>query len=104
MPVEFYCPRWGSEQYSWEVFAAKVKNAGYDGIEYAIAHDTTQEELDEAWHWAAKWNLKIIPQHFDTNTPDFTLHTDQYASWLEKIKPYPCEKINSQTGKDYFSF
>jgi sugar phosphate isomerase/epimerase len=104
MPVEFYCPRWGSEQYSWEVFTAKVKNAGYDGIEYAIARETSDRELDEAWNWAAKRGLKMIAQHFDTGVCRFYLHFEMYAEWLERIRVYPCEKINSQTGKDYFSF
>jgi hypothetical protein len=104
MPVEFYCPRWGSESYSWEIFCSKVKNEGYDGIEYAIPFNTTIKELDECWNTAEKFHLKIIPQHYDTNIADYAAHYDQYCAWIEKIRPYPCAKINSQTGKDYYSF
>jgi len=104
MPVEFYCTRWGSETISWELFCKKLKDAGYDGIEYGIARSATKKELDEVWNCAGKHQLRIIAQHYDTYEADFNQHFDLYQQWLEKIKPYPCAKINSQTGKDFFSF
>ncbi len=104
MIIPFFCPRWGSEHLSWESFCTKVKQEGYDGIEYAIPADTTDHELDQVWNTAAKHDLAIIAQHYDTYEADYTRHYDQYAAWFEKIKPYPVEKINSQTGKDFFSF
>src|SRR5882724_3322462 len=104
MKIDFFCPRWGSENLSWDVFCKKVKDAGYDGIEYAIAANTTNKELDEIWNAIQKYHLKIIPQHYDTYEADFSNHFDLYNAWLEKIKPYLFIKINSQTGKDFFSF
>ena len=104
MSIQFFCPRWGSEHLSWDVFCEKVKQAGYNGIEYAIAATVTQQELDEVWNIAAKHNLKIVAQHYDTYEADFSKHFDLYAAWLEKIKSYPVVKINSQTGKDFFTF
>ena len=104
MPIEFYCPRWGSEKIAWSNFLAKVKKAGFDGFEYGIAYDTPKAELDEVWNGAMKAGLKIISQHYDTADVDFSKHFDTYCAWLEKLSPYPVEKINSQTGKDYFSF
>lgn len=104
MHIEFYCPRWGSEHLSWEDFCQQVKQAGYDGIEYAIAADASRRELDEVWNTAARQGLKIIPQHYDTYEASFNKHYELYQAWLEKLKPYPAPKINSQTGKDFFSF
>jgi sugar phosphate isomerase/epimerase len=101
--VQFFCPRWGSEDLSWEAFCRKVSNAGYDGFEIAIASTITDAELQEIWNTAAKYKLKIIAQHYDTYHADYTKHYDLYAAWLEKIKIFPCAKINSQTGKDFFS-
>ncbi|HVI44614.1 MAG TPA: hypothetical protein VM802_07085, partial [Chitinophaga sp.] len=46
----------------------------------------------------------VIIQHYDTVDTDYSRHYDRYCSWLEKISPYPAVKVNSQTGKDYFSF
>lgn len=104
MRIEFYCPRWGSENISWKAFGQRVKEAGYDGIEYAIARTVTKKELDVVWNTATQYNLKIIPQHYDTYEADFSQHYALYQDWLQKLQPYPAEKINSQTGKDFFSF
>lgn len=104
MIIPFFCPRWGSENIPWDLFCQQVKEEGYDGIEYAIAANVTEKELDEVWNTAAKHDLAIIAQHYDTYVADFFKHYDQYGAWLEKMRPYPVEKINSQTGKDFFSF
>src|SRR5688572_26114354 len=103
MNIEFYCPRWGSEQLDWDLFFEKVKNAEYDGVECGVAAAATEKELNEIWNLAAKHSTKLIIQHYDTYEADFSKHFDLYCSWLEKVKSYPCEKINSQTGKDFFS-
>jgi len=104
MQLNFFCPRWGSEHLSWESFMTKVKDAGYNGIEYAIAADTTDATLDKVWNLAEQYKLDLIPQHFDTISANFSEHCDLYAKWLERIKLYPSIKINSQTGRDIFSF
>ncbi|ANE49729.1 sugar phosphate isomerase/epimerase family protein [Flavisolibacter tropicus] len=102
--IEFYCPHWGSENIAWATFFEQVKEAGYDGIEYGVAYTALEAELDEVWNGASKAGLKIIAQHYDTVDADFSMHYDRYCAWMEKINPYPLVKINSQTGKDYFSF
>jgi hypothetical protein len=56
------------------------------------------------WDTIEKYDLKIIPQHYDTYEDDFSKHFDLYNLWIERVKQYPCKKINSQTGKDFFSF
>ncbi|NML40374.1 sugar phosphate isomerase/epimerase [Chitinophaga sp. G-6-1-13] len=104
MQVQFFCPRWGSEALSISSFCRKAKEEGYDGIEYGVPITATKETLDEVWNEAAKADLKIIIQHYDTVDAEFSRHYDRYCSWIEKIGPYPAVKINSQTGKDYFSF
>ena len=102
--MQFFCPRWGSESLPWGEFCRKVKGAGYEGIEYGIACTTTVIEVEKVWNEAAKNALTIIAQHYDTIDHDFSRHYDNYCAWLEKVAPYPVVKINSQTGKDYFSF
>lgn len=104
MKPEFFCPRWGSEQLTWKEFMEKVVTAGYNGVEYAISSDTPDEALDNVWELAEKYGLKMLPQHFDTITADYNEHVDLYARWLERIRKYPFVKINSQTGRDIFSF
>jgi sugar phosphate isomerase/epimerase len=104
MEIQFYCPRWGSEHLDWDTFCNKVKDVGYDGIEYAIARTVTEKELDTVWDLLTKHDLKIIAQHYDTYEADFGAHLKYYTQWLDKINPYPVEKINSQTGKDFYGF
>ncbi len=60
--------------------------------------------MDKVCELASTFKLQIIAQHYETNLADFNKHYDAYANWLEKIKPYPVLKINSQTGKDFFNF
>jgi sugar phosphate isomerase/epimerase len=104
LELKFFCPRWGSEQLSWDNFCQKVKDAGYDGVEYGIPNDVDVKELDEAWNNFEKHGLLIIPQHYGTYDADFTRHFDSYAAWLEMVRPYKALKIDSQTGKDFFTF
>lgn len=82
----------------------RVKHAGYDGIEYAIPAIATSSELDKVWDIAAKYGLSIIAQHYDTYQSHFNQHAADYSLWMDKLKGYPVLKINSQTGKDYFTF
>lgn len=103
MFIQFFCPRWGSEALSWESFCQKVNDAGYNGFEVGIAQNATDRELQEIWNTAEKYKLKIIVQHYDTYEADYAKHYDLFCGWLEKAKGLPCVKINSQTGKDFFS-
>jgi hypothetical protein len=82
----------------------KVKAAGYDGIEYAIAAETDNRTIENVLNLANKHRLALIAQHYDTCTPVFNEHYDRFAAWLERIRRYPFLKINSQTGRDIFSF
>ncbi|MNK57911.1 hypothetical protein D3C87_769770 [compost metagenome] len=104
MSVEYYCPRWGSEHLAWEDFCAKVKHEGYDGIEVGIANNASQSEMDEIWNLAGNHQLKLIPQFYDSAYSEFSKHFDVYSAWLKKLEQYPCVKIDSQTGRDIFSF
>lgn len=104
MEIQFFCPRWGAEHIDWKAFCEQVKAAGYDGIEYGIANETTAETLDTVWELLTTYKLAVIPQHYGTYDANFNRHYDTYAAWLEKLQPYPAIKIDSQTGKDFFSF
>jgi hypothetical protein len=102
MDILFFCPRWGSATVPWEEFARSVKSAGFDGVETDIPVDPREREnmlyaLDEN-------KLLLIAQHWETTDPHFESHLDEYTgriAFLAAAKPL---FINSQTGKDYFSF
>ncbi|WP_445737109.1 sugar phosphate isomerase/epimerase family protein [Mariniflexile sp.] len=104
MTINYFCPYWGNDHFKNEDFFKKIKDAGYDGVEFAIESQLEQKKLDNFWNDAEKFNAEIIVQHYDTNHSDYNKHYDMYAAWFDKISDYPCVKVNSQTGKDYFTF
>jgi sugar phosphate isomerase/epimerase len=104
MQLLFFCPRWGRESLPWDAFAQNVKAAGYDGVEYAISRAITQGELLAVGEVLAKHDLRVITQHYDTYEADFAHHQDLYSTWFEQIKPVKPFRIDSQTGKDFFTF
>jgi sugar phosphate isomerase/epimerase len=103
MRIRFFCPRWGSENIQWDEWLDKVKDEGYDGIEWAIANNTSAPEIEKVFTLAEKKRIPVIVQHYETNHSNFQEHFAEYAKWFGKIRGYPLVKINSQTGKDYFS-
>jgi sugar phosphate isomerase/epimerase len=102
MKFLFFCPRWGHEHIEWDVFLNKVKNAGYNGIECGLS--LNPDERMEVIALLKKYELMFIAQHWQTVVPDFTRHCQEYEQqlrWLASTRPL---FINSQTGKDYYSF
>ncbi|MFT3824662.1 MAG: sugar phosphate isomerase/epimerase [Chitinophagaceae bacterium] len=102
MQLLFFCPRWGQDHLSWDVFLKKVKEAGYDGIEAGIPDD--DREKDTMLSGLAKYGLQLIAQHWETTTPDFDTHLQQYEQRIARLASVNPLLINSQTGKDFFSF
>ncbi len=102
MEILFFCPRWGSENLTVEVFIEKVKSAGYDGVECGLPAD--EKEKDALLNGLQKHNLKFIAQHWETVEYDFDKHLKEYESRLTKLAAASPLFINSQTGKDYYSF
>jgi sugar phosphate isomerase/epimerase len=102
MKVLFFCPRWGQSHLGWDDFAYKVKAAGYDGIETDIPIDASERAiLLEAMD---KHGLLLIAQHWETVAPDYEQHKTEYAARIAHLAAAKPLFINSQTGKDYYSF
>lgn len=97
-----FCPRWGQANVPWNEFAAKVKAAGYDGVETDIP--VSGKDRDIVLNALAKEGLQLIAQHWETVEPDFERHLDDYRQRLDNMAIAKPILINSQTGKDYYSF
>src|SRR6202790_1755828 len=102
MKILFFCPRWGQEQVEWDVFLQKVKNAGYDGVEASLPFD----ENDKAaiLNSLQKHGLQFIAQHYETVDKDFNVHLRQFERRLMNLASARPLFINTQTGKDYYTF
>jgi sugar phosphate isomerase/epimerase len=102
MELLFFCPRWGQERLDWDTFLQHVKAAGYDGVEASLPLD--EKERDDIIESIDKSNLKFIAQHYETAMKDFTEHCEAYAQRLRNLAFAKPLFINTQTGKDYYSF
>lgn len=102
MKLQFFCPRWGCEQIPWKIFLQNVKEAGYDGVEAGLPMH--QREQEEILNELAKQNLQFIAQHWETVNPDFDKHCAEYETRLYSLANTKPLFINTQTGKDYYTF
>jgi hypothetical protein len=102
MKVLFFCPRWGQEQVEWDVFLQKVKRAGYDGLEASLPLDEKGKAV--ILEGLEKYKLHFIAQHYETTEKDFGIHCRQFERRLRNLASAKPLFINTQTGKDYYSF
>ncbi|MGC9353509.1 MAG: sugar phosphate isomerase/epimerase family protein [Mariniphaga sp.] len=102
MELKIFCPLWGSVELEKEAFIRKVKVAGYDGVEMSLSLD--QNEKASILELIEKNDLQLIAQHFETVTPDFNKHKEEFRLRLENLATANPLIINTQTGKDYFEF
>lgn len=102
MQVYSFCPRWGQAHTPWDEFAAMVKQSGYDGVETDIP--ANEKERETVLNAISKNGLQLIAQHWETVEPDFDQHFAAYEQRLENMALAKPVLINSQTGKDYYSF
>jgi sugar phosphate isomerase/epimerase len=102
MKILFFCPRWGQEHVEWDAFLQKVKLAGYDGVEASLPYD--EKEKSAILSALQKHGLQFIAQHWETVEQDFGLHCTQYRQRLLNLASGKPLFINTQTGKDYYTF
>ncbi len=102
MDIKFFIPRWGNRHLSWADFALKAKNAGYAGVEAGLP--ILGEEQTEMFDQLEKNSLSWVGQHFETNTSVFTDYYKEFEARLSALATVKPLFINSQTGKDFFTF
>lgn len=102
MKLKFFCPLWGSDSLEFDQFCLKAKEAGYDGVElsFPLKEDKKEAMVDAI----SSHGLEIIAQHFETADADFEIHKQNYRKRLENLTTVKPVFINSQTGKDFFSY
>lgn len=103
MEIKFFCPHWGHNHLSNETFIENVKESGYDGVEMVVSTDEREKEnwrklLDE-------YQLLFIGQVIEAgNGKGFEEQIKETAYYLENAATMNPIKIDSFTGRDYFSF
>lgn len=102
MKVQFFCPMWGMAQLNLKEMLLKIKNAGYDGIEFGFPLNSILK--NEFLKCTNKLSLQIIGQQYDANGntyAEYKQNLEENLYYLASFKPL---FINSQTGKDFYSF
>jgi sugar phosphate isomerase/epimerase len=102
MKLLFFCPRWGQELTPWNIFLKNAKDAGYDGIEASLP--TEESEKDEILKGLRNFDLQFIGQHWETVNPMFDEHYLELEMRLRLLAAAKPLFINTQTGKDYYTF
>ena len=102
MELWFFCPLWGSNGLPWEVFFSKAKEAGYDGVEMSLPLEKSEQEL--ILNLLKEYQLKWVAQHYETNDRDVSVHLNHYEKHLRNLASANPLFVNSQSGKDFFSF
>ncbi|CAL1519411.1 sugar phosphate isomerase/epimerase [Chitinophaga sp. MM2321] len=102
MDLLFFCPMWGMADGSLRDMLLKIKQAGYDGIEFGFRPGDPQRET--FMELARELDLITIGQQCFAAGKDFASYRESYREhleWLVSFEPY---FINCHTGKDYYSF
>lgn len=102
MNVKFFCPRWGSENIPFSTFINMAIKDGYDGIEISFPDSTSERKNYLAV--LADTGIPYILQHHQTDKKNANEYIPEYVSRLEMLADAKPIFINSQTGKDFFSF
>ena len=102
MEIKFFCPHWGSKQLDFKDFLKQVKHSGYDGVEMSLPLEV--DEKQEMIDLIKQYGLLHIAQHWETLTSNFDEHRVEFRNRLVNLATARPLLINSQTGKDYFSF
>lgn len=107
MRIEFFCPRWGSEQIPWPQFLQQVQQAGYAGIEWfpfgeQCDHDAVIALLKEM---GLKWCIVTAIIEQPPKFEDYTKALDGQLQQLTRLGKdlWPPLFISVQTGREYFS-
>jgi sugar phosphate isomerase/epimerase len=102
MKIKFFCPQWGSKHLNFIDFVKQVKDSGYDGIEMSLPLESCEKEI--ILNTIKEHKLLHIAQHWETETTDFSAHKKEYRERITNLASSAPVLINSQTGKDFFTF
>lgn len=102
MDIKFFCPLWGMDSLSKEQAFTKIKDAGFDGVELGIPLDERkQNEISELLE---RFDLLLIAQHYESQGADVIEYQKEFEMYLKNAALLKPLFINSQTGRDYYSF
>jgi sugar phosphate isomerase/epimerase len=101
MNIKIFCPQWGYEHLATEAFFAKVKEAGYDGVDTWIPEK--KEERIKFVRLLDEYDLNMVSHQHQANgngIDEFCKSFEYYLNLSLESNPI---LINSHSGMDYFT-
>ncbi len=102
MKVNFFCPLWGSNSIPFEDFVIKAKKVGYEGVELPLPESKDLQK--EYLKILQDYEMPYILQHYQTDKKNVKEYIHEFSGRLEGLVKENPVFINSQTGKDFFTF
>lgn len=100
LKIKIYCTNWGMTD-SWDVFCAKVKDAGFDGVEtWLPGTDSERSDMLEALK-RYELSLGLL---CGGGGRSFQEYHDSFVKNIETAIRVKSDYINCHTGKDYYTF
>lgn len=107
MDIDFFCPRWGSENIPWARFARRIKGDGFAGVEvFPLGDMAKNENMLESLN---DMGLSYILLHAELNEGrNFRRYVDALERNLYALLSYQNASakpkfIVSQTGREYYN-
>jgi hypothetical protein len=103
MQVNFFCPRWGFENMPWPEFIDRVKQAGYQGVEwFPYSEDADPQEIAALLKSNDLQLVIVMAVLGDYATTDeyIELLQTQLTAHIEQCHPV---FVTAQTGREYFN-
>jgi len=102
MEILFFCPMWGLTNSSVKNMLIQVKESGYDGIEFGFPINDARKS--EFYSGVQDLSLLTIGQQYGASGDSFLDYKNSFINELYELSSFRPLFINSQTGKDFYSF
>jgi len=102
MELKIFAPGWGHEHLDQLAFLDKMRLAGYDGFDMWLPADDTRRK--ELFNYLQQHQMLIVVQQHQAAGDTFNQFKTAFLNNLHNCAEASPLRINSHTGRDYFTF
>jgi sugar phosphate isomerase/epimerase len=99
--IKILCPQWGQEHIDTEAFFAKVKEAGYDGVDTWVP--ASQKERNRFVRLLREYDLSMVSHQHQAKGQTINEFCKSFEYYLNQSLESNPILINSHSGKDCFT-
>lgn len=101
MDIKIFCPQWGQEHLDTEAFFAKVKAAGYDGVDTWVPEN--KDERRRFIQLLGEYDLSMVSHQHQAKGNGIDEFCKSFEYYLKLSLESNPILINSHSGRDYFT-